>query len=149
MVLSSWTHLETVLLIDCLHEVKRANNWTFAERQDLTEQVQRKLEAAGFRRRSTKDIKSRIKHLGRTWTTTDKSDYLALYCYGWEALREECSRSVLESDPTGRWIPKKIIQPPSAPSNVRRNRSPEERYVKQVKFGRFMLRNNKAPNGNG
>lgn len=140
MGLSHWIHSETVCLIDCLHEAKRLHNWTSEERRDLTEQVQRKLEASGSPGKSITDIYYRINHVGKTWTTTDKVGIFALYCYGWEALREECSRSVLLSDPTGRYMPKAILQTPT--SNLRRSRSPEGRYVKLTNFdGGLTLKN--------
>ena len=127
---SGWIHSETVCLIDYLDKTKRLDNWTLAERQDLIEKMQRELEASGSLRKSKSEIYQRIVHVSRDWTTTDKSGPLALYYYGWEALRERCSRSVLLSDPTGKYIPKVILRSPTTSSNLRRSRSPTERYVK-------------------
>ena len=142
---SHWTHSETVCLIDCLHEAKRLDDWTLEERRDVAEQVQRKLEASGSPDKSMNDIYHRIVHVGKKWTTKDKSNHLALYFYGWQALRYECSRSVLLSDPTGKFIPKANLQPPTASSNLRRSRSPKERYVKLTdSVGEFTLRGHKA-----
>ena len=139
--MTRWMHSETVILIDCLHEARRLGNWSWEQRRDLVNQVQRKLEASGFPGKSRQDINVKISGVGRRWTTKDKSDPFALYCYGWEALKEKCSRSMLLSDPTGRYIPKAILQPPT--SNLRRSLSPEKRCVKLANFdGRFTLRNN-------
>ena len=150
MTRRSWTHSETVFLIDCLHEAKRLDDWTLEERRGLTEQVQRKLKASGFPPRSMKDIYNRIYHVGNNWTTADKSANFALCRYGWEALKDECSRSVLLSEPTGWIIPKAIPQPPTASSNLRRSRSPKERYVKPTNsVGEFTLRDHKAASERG
>ena len=124
-------------MIDCLDEAKRLGNWTSEERRNLNEQVQRKLEASGSPTKSIMDIYHRIKHLGKTWTTPDRFSSLALYYYGWEALREECSRSVLLSDPTGRYIPKTI-------------RSLKERYANLANsVGEATLTKKQAPEYSG
>ena len=147
---SLWTHSETVYVIDCLHEARRLDTWTSEELTELTKQLQRKLEDSGSPPRTLRSIYRRIQHLGKSWTTTDKSDDLALFKYGWESLREECSRSVLLSDPTGRYMHKTILQPPASSSSFRRSRSPEKRYVKLANsVDEFNLRDNQAPDNRG
>ena len=143
-----WTHAETVCLIDHLHEAKKLDNWTTEERHDLMEQVQRKLEASGRPRRPMKSIYNRIVLVGTKWTTTDKSGHLALYCYGWEALREEYSRSALLSDPTGHMPPEASL--PTASSQLPQIHFTKQRYVNIANsLSEMALRNHKAASGRG
>ena len=126
---SLWMHAETVCLVDCLNKAKRLGDWTPEARRELQKQVQEELETSGFSPKTLGDIYQRIQHVGKTWTTTDKSGSLALYYYGWGALREECTRSVLLSDPTARSIPKAVIR--SSKTSKKRSRCKREDKVRR------------------
>ena len=100
---SRWTHLHTVCLVDCLHEDKRSGYWDKQQRLIVHKKIQQRIQASEESTpKSIHDIETRIRTVGRGWTIPrlcKKNE--TLYHYGWAAMRPECSRDALLSDPHG------------------------------------------------